>query len=257
MAVGVECAVGVLCAERDALAFRRVVERALFSARRQVHRGRRCPGESCDPCAEVIGAAYDVALLAYRAEVTPHGWSPGKIATVARNAYHDRVRRRLSDSGIGARPERWLGQRSFLPEETSAGRAFVVTIVLAVGYFSVVPSAGTRIVVDEDVVGRVLDGLRPGAGSLAAVRQYWTYRSDRDSVAELRCDAERALAAWRVASPARYAALLALNEANAALWASSFEDLGVARRLPVARLDGTPDDGDSTVEEIVINRLAA
>ncbi|MGQ0773630.1 MAG: hypothetical protein ACT4NY_04285 [Pseudonocardiales bacterium] len=257
MAVGVECAVGVLCAERDALAFRQVVERALFSARRQLHRGRRCPGESCDPCAEVIGAAYDAALLAYRAEAALRGWRPRKIAAVARNAYIDRVRRRLSDSGIGARPDRWLGQRSFLPEETPPGRAFVVALVLAVGYFSVVPSAGTRIVVDDDVLGRMLDGLRPGTGSLAAVRRYWTYRSDRDSVAELRRDAERALAAWRVASPGRYAALLALNEANAALWPSSLDDPGVSRRLPVAGLDGTPDGGYSMGDEVMINRLAA
>ncbi|MGH3940495.1 MAG: hypothetical protein ACRDTG_18025 [Pseudonocardiaceae bacterium] len=257
MAVEVESGVGALCAERDALAFRRVVERALFSARRQLHRGRRCPGESCDPCAEVVGAAYEVALLAYRAEANPHGWSPAKIAAVARNAYIDRVRRRLSASGIGARPQRWLGQRSFLPEETSAGRVLVVGIVLAVGYFSVVPSAGTRILVDDDVLGRVLDGLRPGAGGLAAARQYWTYRSDRDSVPELRRHAESALAAWRVASPDRYAGLLTLNEANAALWASSFDDPGLARWLPVARLDGASEGGCSIVDGAGLTRLAA
>lgn len=250
MAVGAERAVSALCANRDALEFRRVVKGALFRARRQLHRGRQCPGESCDPCADMVGAAYEVALRAYRAEADPCGWSPAKIAAVARNAYIDWVRRRLSENGIGARPERWLGQRSFLPEQPSAGRALVVAVVFSIGYFSVLPSAGTRIVLNDDVLGRLLDGLRPGSGVLAVVRRYWTYRSDRDNVAELRRDAEAALSAWWVASPDRYARLWELNEMNAALWASSVEDPGVAWRLPVAGLDGAIDTGNS-------NRCAA
>lgn len=214
MVVRAEGAAEGLCPWRDGREFYAVVERALVKERRQAHRGRGCRREVCYLCDDLIGCAYEAVLKRYRKSGKAGGWAPGRIASAARTAYRDGVRDRLVTAGVGARPERWLGQKGFLPGVPAAGRALVVVFVLAVGYYSVLPASPTRFLVDDDVLGRALDGLRAGGQGLASVRKYWTFEGSRESVRELRGVAQWALEEWRRSEPKKYLGLLELNERN-------------------------------------------
>ncbi|MFC0438066.1 hypothetical protein BCF44_106516 [Kutzneria buriramensis] len=224
----------LLCPERDGLAFREAVSRGLTGAKRNVHRGRGCAGRErdCAVCADLVSAVYVDVLARYR-RLRPTGWAPGYVAAVAGNTYRDSVRARLRQAGLVARPERWLAAASFLPDVPAAGRALVVCTVLAVGYHSVLPVAGHRIVVDDVWLERMLDGLRAVAhrGPLAAVRGYWSYDACRDPFVLVRAWCREGLESWRLTQPRRYVALLLLNEANAQDWPASADDPALARRL--------------------------
>lgn len=225
-----------LCPKRDARDFLRAVESGLVNAKKNVHRGRPCTSTACDLCAELVGSVYEAVFRAYKASGESSGWAFGLITAAARNAYYDRVRRRMVDVGLVARPERWLRKASFLPGESVEGRALVVATVFTVGYYSVLPTAGSRIVVDDDSLARMLDGLRP-SGSLASVRKFWAYDRRRDRFADVRFWCRNALDTWRRTEPKRYGALLVLNAMNAEPWLASMDEPRIADRLGVTAED--------------------
>jgi hypothetical protein len=229
---------GLLCPERDGLAFREAVSRGLTGAKRNAHRGLGCTGRDrdCAVCADLVSDIYVDVLARYR-RLRPAGWAPGYVAAVAGNVYRDSVRARLRAAGLAARPERWLNTTSFLPDVPAAGRALVVCTVLAVGYYSVLPVAGNRLVVDDVWLERMLDGLSAATrrGPLAAVRGYWSYDVGRDSLAVVRAWCQEGLESWRRTQPRRYVALLLLNEANEHDSPASADDPTVARWWDIER----------------------
>lgn len=118
--------------ERDTIAFWDAVEAGLKNARRQLHRGRPCrqPAD-CELCADLVSTVHGDVFAIYRTRGVD-GWSSAYVKAAARNAYADRVRSRMARVGLVAKPERWLTQTSFLPEQKPAERALVVATVLSV-----------------------------------------------------------------------------------------------------------------------------
>jgi hypothetical protein len=189
-----------LVLDRDLAELARVVWNALARQRQQLHQGRRCL------------ATRSPVLAAWRRQPVREAWSQARVVSCAQSVLADRVRTRLSAAGLVARPERWLDQRSFLPDTQPAGRALLVALVVSAGYYTCIPTQAGELRLPGPVVAPLIDGIRKGAFA-TAVGRVWA----EDEVAGLDDGVDRlgdAVESWRAARPELYAALVGLAEAN-------------------------------------------
>ena len=185
--------------EFDAAAVIKVIRRGMRRLSRQIHQGSTCPNPTtCDACDGLVLDGYERVLAAFKDTPGRDGWTPGYIVACARQALPDAVRKRMSRAGLVAKPDRWLGQRSFLPDAPELGRVLVIASVLSVGYFTVIPVANGQAEVTEESLQRLLTGLRCAKGGFASLRHAWrTHGGDAATTAELKTAYRQALDAWR------------------------------------------------------------
>ena len=245
--------------DQDLAELARVVWNALARQRQQLHQGRRCfatrspvlrdaSARHCLICDELALDAQERVIAAWKRQPVRESWTQARVVSCAQSVLADRVRARLSASGLVARPERWLDQRSFLPRTHPAGRALVVALVVSAGYYTCIPTATGRLRLSAAVVAPLVDGVRRGAFA-SPVTRAWAEAdvSDLATAVELLTDALRT---WRADRPELYAALVGLAEANRTVL--SLDVTGLRPGVEQPRLVSGPVGAD--VAEVVIEQ---
>ncbi|GAA3386152.1 hypothetical protein [Cryptosporangium minutisporangium] len=255
-----------LTPERDTAEVARVVWSALTRQRQQLHQGRRCSAtrspllrdahsQHCLVCDELALDAQERVVAAWQRQPEREAWTQARIVSCAQSVLADRVRSRLSAAGLVARPERWLDQRSFLPHVDPTGRVLLVALIVSVGYYTCIPTAGGRVRLGPTVVAPLVDGVRRGAFASALTRAWPDAPDGTDGKAEPDLAASTghlaaALVAWRDARPEQYAALIGLAEANRTVL--SLDVAGLRSDVEFTHLAGGPAGDD--VAELVIEQ---
>lgn len=248
-----------LTPDRDLAELARVVWNALARQRQQLHQGRRCfatrspvlrgaSARHCLVCDELALDAQERVIAAWQRQPVREAWTQARVVSCAQSVLADRVRSRLSAAGLVARPERWLDQRSFLPETDQGGRALLVALVVSVGYYTCVPTVAGRLRITGAVVAPLVDGVRRGAFA-AAVTRAWADVDvlDLGTAVDWLTDA---VTTWRADRPDLYAALVGLAEANRTVL--SLDVAGLRTDAEQPRLAGGPVGAD--VAELVIEQ---
>ncbi|MFI5955117.1 hypothetical protein [Cryptosporangium sp. NPDC051539] len=238
----------------------RVVWSALTRQRQQLHQGRRClatrspllrdpNSQHCLACDELALDAQERVVVAWQRQADREPWTHARIVSCAQSVLADRVRSRLSASGLVARPERWLDQKSFLPHVDPSGRVLLVALIVSVGYYTCIPTAGGRVRLGPAVVSPLVDGVRRGAFASALTRA-WPEPEDEPDLGAAAGHLAAALIAWRDARPEQYAALVGLAEANRTVL--SLDVAGLRSDVEFTHLAGGPASDD--VAEVVIEQ---
>ncbi|TQS43586.1 hypothetical protein [Cryptosporangium phraense] len=247
-----------LAPDRDTTELARVVWSALTRQRQQLHQGRRClatrspllrdpNSQHCLVCDELALDAQERVVVAWQRQPDREPWTHARVVSCAQSVLADRVRSRLSASGLVARPERWLDQKSFLPHVDPTGRVLLVALIVSVGYYTCVPTAGNRVRLSPSVVSPLVDGVRRGAFASALTR---AWPEDEPDLGTAAGHLAAALVAWRDVRPEQYAALVGLAEANRTVL--SLDVAGLRSDVEFSHLAGGPASDD--VAEVVIEQ---
>ncbi|WP_344650780.1 hypothetical protein [Cryptosporangium japonicum] len=248
-----------LAPDQDSAEVARVVWGALTRQRQQLHQGRRCTAtrspllrdahsQHCLVCDELALDAQERVVVSWQRQAEREAWTHARIVSCAQSVLADRVRTRLSASGLVARPERWLDQKSFLPHVDPAGRVLLVALIVSVGYYTCIPTAGGRVRLGPQVVQPLIDGVRRGAFASALTRAWPS--DDEPDLGKAAGHLAGALVAWRELRPEQYAALVGLAEANRTVL--SLDVAGMRSDVEFTHLAGVPAGDD--VAEVVIDQ---
>lgn len=249
-----------LAPDRDTAELARVVWGALTRQRQQLHQGRRCSATRspllrdahslhCLVCDELALDALERVVVAWHRQPDREPWTQARIVSCAQSVLADRVRTRLSASGLVARPERWLEQKSFLPHVDPVGRVLLVALIVSVGYYTCIPTAGGRVRLAPGVIQPLIDGVRRGAFASALTRA-WPSGEDEPDLGTAAGHLAAALVAWRDLRPEQYAALVGLAAANRTVL--SLDVAGMRSDVEFTHLAGAPVGDD--VAEVVIEQ---
>lgn len=214
-----------LTPDEDLAGLARVVWAALARQRQQLHQGRRCfatrspvlrdaSARHCLVCDELALDAQERVIAAWQRQPEREPWTQARVVSTAQSVLADRVRTRMSAAGLVARPERWLDQRSFLPETHPAGRALLVALVVSAGYYTCIPTAAGQLQLGPAVVAPLLDGVGRGAFSSAVTRAWAASGAQPGDRPGALARLAEAVSTWRTDRPDLYAALVGLAEAN-------------------------------------------
>lgn len=213
---------------------------------------RDAHSQHCLVCDELALDAQERVVAAWQRHPEREPWTQARIVSCAQSVLADRVRSRLSAAGLVARPERWLDQRSFLPHVDPTGRVLLVALIVSVGYYTCIPTAGGRVRLGPAVVSPLVDGVRRNAFASALTRA-WPDDSNGKAEPDLAASTGHlaaALVAWRDARPEQYAALISLAEANRTVL--SLDVAGMRSDVEFTHLAGGPAGDD--VAEVVIEQ---